>query len=197
MTLSAPKVAGLILSAGESRRMGSPKALLDIRGETFLDHVIALFSLYCSPVIVVLGHEPEKIRAGLENPRDAVFVVNQDYPLGQLSSMQCGLRAVPAGCESVLFTLVDHPNVRTSTIEQLTSSPRALLSIPRYRGRRGHPMLFSRELAPDFLALPPSSQARIIIERHAADIRFIDVEDPGILDDVDDPEAYQRLVAAL
>lgn len=177
--------------------MGFPKALLDIKGETFLGHLIALFSAYCAPVIVVLGHEPERIQAGLDNPQGAVFVVNRDYPLGQLSSMQCGLRAAPASCDSVLFTLVDHPNVRASTIEQLTAAPRASLSIPRYEGRRGHPLLFSRELAPEFLALPPTSQARIIIERHAAEIRFIDVDDPGILDNVDDPEAYQRLVAAL
>ena len=177
--------------------MGSPKALLEIRGETFLDRLIATFSPHCSPVIVVLGHESEKIRAGLRNSGSAAFVLNAHYPLGQLSSMQCGLRAVPGDCDGVLFTLVDHPNVQSSTLTQLVLGPPALLSIPRYRGRRGHPLFFSRRLVPEFLALAQDSQARAIVERHASEIRFVDVDDPGILDDVDDLETSQRLVAAL
>jgi molybdenum cofactor cytidylyltransferase len=108
--------------------------------------------------------------------------------------MQCGLRAMPPGIEGVLFTLVDHPNVAASTIEALLAPPRATLAIPRYEGRRGHPIYFSSELIPEFLALPPDSQAKAVVSRHADLIRYLDADDPGILDDVDDPAAYRRLL---
>jgi molybdenum cofactor cytidylyltransferase len=114
--------------------------------------------------------------------------------MGQITSMQCGLRAVPPATRGVLFTLVDHPNVAESTIADLLRQD-ALLAIPRHRGRRGHPIYFSREVAAEFLAVDPSASARVVLERHAGDIRYVDVDDPGILDDVDDPEAYRRLQA--
>jgi molybdenum cofactor cytidylyltransferase len=187
--------AGLILAAGESSRMGSPKALLEFRGETFLDRLIRCFSAHCSPVIVVLGHAPEIIRAGVRSAGNAVFVLNPDYERGQFSSMQCGLRAVPADADSVIFTPVDHPNVEPATVARLAASG-ATIAIPQYVGRHGHPVLFSRSLIPEFLALPADSQARTVIHQHAGEIRYIDVADAGILDDIDDPDAYHRLLAS-
>jgi molybdenum cofactor cytidylyltransferase len=187
-------VAGLILAAGASTRMGSPKALLDFHGETFLDGLIARFSEFCAPVVVVVGCEAERIRSSVRRPERALFTENRDYRLGQLSSMQCGLRMIPETSEGVLFTLVDHPNVQASTIAALLSPPRAPLSIPRFKGRRGHPIFFSRALAPEFLDLPPDSQAKLVVNRHVADARFVDVDDSGILDDVDDAAAYSRLI---
>ena len=189
-------VAGLILAAGESRRMGFPKALLQFRGETFLDGLIRTFGARCSPVVAVLGAEAARIRAGLHAAAAATIVENPDWRLGQITSMQCGLRAVPAEARGVLFTLVDHPNVRAATVAELVAQD-ATLAIPRYAGRRGHPLYFSRELAAEFLALDPAASARAVLERHAAEIRYVEVDDPGILDDVDDPEAYQRLQAML
>jgi CTP:molybdopterin cytidylyltransferase MocA len=185
--------AGLILAAGESSRMGSPKALLEFRGETFIDRLIRCFSTHCSPVIVVLGHEPEVIRAGVRSPLQAVFVLNTNYQRGQFSSMQCGLRAVTADAEGVVFAPVDHPNVEAETLAKLIASG-ALIAIPQYLGRHGHPVLFSRRLIPEFLALTPDSQARAVTHRHASEIRYVDVADAGILDDIDDPEAYHRLL---
>jgi molybdenum cofactor cytidylyltransferase len=185
--------AGLILAAGESSRMGSAKALLEFRGETFLDRLIGCLSLECSPVIVVLGHEPDVIRAGVRSPAKAVFVLNPDYQRGQLSSMQCGLRAVPANADGVVFTPVDHPNVEPATVATLVASG-ARIAIPQYLGRHGHPVLFARSLIAEFLALPPDSQAREVTHRHAGEIRYVDVADAGILDDIDDPEAYHRLL---
>jgi molybdenum cofactor cytidylyltransferase len=190
--------AGLILAAGESRRMGSPKALLDYRGSTFLDALIGLFGARCSPVIVVLGAAAEEIRAGVRLP--AAFVFNPDYARGQITSMQCGLRAVPPEAEGVLFTLVDHPAVAPATIDALLTlsrrKPAPLLRVPRYRGRRGHPVWIARELIPEFLALPDDGAARDVVRRHAGETVFLDLDDPGIVADIDDPAAYRSLLGA-
>jgi molybdenum cofactor cytidylyltransferase len=185
--------AGLILAAGESRRMGSPKALLDFRGETFLDRLIGVFSQFCAPVVVVVGHDAARIKAGVKNPERVIFAENKDYRLGQLSSMQCGLRAIPESVGSVLFTLVDHPNVRPSTIQALLDHP-APMAIPSFQGRRGHPIHFHRDLIAEFLALPADSQAKLVVSRHGGDIGYAEVDDPGILSDIDDPAAYRRLL---
>jgi molybdenum cofactor cytidylyltransferase len=176
--------------------MGTPKALLDFRGETFLDGLIRAFSESCAPVVVVLGAEAERIRGGLRYAEKAHIVVNADYRRGQITSLQCGLRAVPADARGVLFTLVDHPNVRQSTLQALLGRSGAPLVIPRYRGRRGHPVFCARELVPEFLALGAEESAKTVVERHGAGITYVEVDDPGILEDVDDPEAYLRLVKA-
>ena len=191
-------VAGIILAAGESRRMGFPKALLRYRDETFLDTLIGLFAARCQPVIVVLGAHSDRIRERTLRP--ATFAINADYQRGQTSSMQCGLRAVPAGAESVLFTLVDHPAVAPATLDALLAGqvhiPGPLVRVPRHHGRRGHPIWFSRELIAEFLGLQDLGAAREIVRSHAAQTEFLDVDDPGILADIDDPAAYGRLTGA-
>ncbi len=175
--------------------MGSPKALLDFRGQTFLDRLIRCFAEQCSPVMVVLGHEPEIVRAGVRTVDAATFVLNAQYHLGQFSSFQCGLRAVPADADGVIFTPVDHPNIEPATLARLIDSA-APIAIPRYLERHGHPVLCARSLIPEFLALAPDDQAPTVIRRHASEIRYVDVADAGILDDIDDPEAYHRLLAS-
>ena len=175
--------------------MGSPKALLDFHGETFLDRLISCLLTYCSPVIVVLGYQPEVIRAGVRSPGNAIFVLNPDYDLGQFSSLQCGLRAIPQWADGVIFTPVDHPNIEPPTIDRLIES-QAPIAIPQYIGRHGHPVLVSRHLIPEFLALAPTDQARTVIQRHASEIEYIDVADAGVLDDIDDPESYRRLIGS-
>jgi molybdenum cofactor cytidylyltransferase len=180
--------------------MGSPKALLRMPGpdaETFLDRLIGIFSACCAPVIVVLGHEPHAIRAGLARASQAEFVVNANYGRGQLSSLQCGLSALSPHAGGVLFTPVDYPAIAPETAAKLARAIErnaAKIAIPRRGGKHGHPVAFSRELIGEFLALPSDSQAREVIHAHAADALYIDVNDPGILEDIDDPAAYQRLV---
>jgi molybdenum cofactor cytidylyltransferase len=189
--------AGLILAAGESRRMGSPKALLRYGNETFLDRLVGVFAARCEPVIVVLGAAADEIRARAVRP--AAFVVNANYTRGQTTSMQCGLRAVPAEADGVLFTLVDHPAVTAETIDALTGpaiAPGPLLRVPRFQGRRGHPIWFGRLLIAEFLALPETAAARDLVRAHAGETEFVDTGDPGILADIDDPEAYRRLTGA-
>jgi len=178
--------------------MGKPKALLEIGGETFLDRLIRVMGESCSPVIVVLGHEAQRIKSGLHQAGSAVFVINQDYARGQLSSLQCGLAAVSSEAEGVLFTLVDRPLVEPSTIARILQRfqervPPEVLVVPRVGLRHGHPVCLARELIPEFLALPPEAQARDVIHRHAGETAYVDVEDTGIQVDVNDPEDYQRL----
>jgi molybdenum cofactor cytidylyltransferase len=187
--------AGLILAAGESRRMGSPKALLPFRGQTFLDTLIQLFSARCSPVIVVLGAAAEQIRAGVHRP--AVFVHNADYLTGQTSSMQAGLRAIPSDADGVLFTLVDHPAVSPATIDALLEPPRPLIRVPRFGGERGHPVWFRRETIGEFLGLPKDGAANTLVRAHRPKTEFIDVEDAGVIADIDDLVAYQNLLLTL
>jgi CTP:molybdopterin cytidylyltransferase MocA len=187
-------VAGIILAAGESRRMGSPKALLSYRGRTFLDTLIALFREHCREVIVVLGAGHEQIQAAATEP--ATFVVNEGWASGMTGSLQCGLRAISSPAEGVLFTLVDHPSVRAETLDTLLAGPRPLLRVPRYQDKRGHPIWFRRDLAAEFLALPESGIARDVVYAHRAETEFLDLDDPGIVADIDDAEAYQRLTEA-
>ena len=191
-------VAGIILAAGESRRMGFPKALLTYRGKTFVDTLAGLFSARCAPVVVVLGAHAERIRARITGPvaQLVTLVVNPDYARGQTASMQCGLRAVPPGAEGVLFTLVDHPAVAAATLDALLAEPRPLIRVPRHGGSRGHPIWFRRELIAEFLALPADGAARDVVRRHAAETEFLDVDDPGILANIDDAEAYRKLTGA-
>jgi molybdenum cofactor cytidylyltransferase len=110
--------------------------------------------------------------------------------------MQCGLRAVPAGAEGVLFTLADHPAVAASTIDALAAPPYPLVRVPRFEGRRGHPVWFSRALIAEFLALPVHGAARDVVYNHVHETEYFDVNDPGIVADIDDPAAYRELIGA-
>lgn len=184
--------AAIILSAGESRRMGRPKAFLPFRGGTFLSTLADTFAGFCSPVVAVFGHDGEAL-ARLAPP-GLIPVVNRDYSLGMLTSLQAGLRALGDIRGPVLFTLVDHPAVRPGTLAALLATD-ADIAIPRCNGKRGHPVAICPDIAREFLAEPVSSKVRDPIDRHASRIRYIEVDDPGIHDDVDDPALYAALLA--
>ncbi len=186
-------IAGIILAAGDSRRMGSPKALLEYQGETFVARLVRIFSKFCDPVMVVAGRHVDQIRAAVSTR----VVVNRDPDRGQLSSLQTALIELPATLEAFLFTPVDCPAFEESTIAALIESFRnsaAPLVIPKYRGKRGHPVLVEGALAPEFLNLAPTEETRVVVNRHASAIRYLELDDAGVLADVDDPEAYRALV---
>ena len=186
------RIAGLILAAGASRRMGRPKALLPYQGETFLDRQIGLLGAVCADVVVVLGHQAESIRAGLARNAQARFVENPEPERGMLSSLQTGLAATEA--DAVLFTPLDYPAVRAETVAAIAArlGEGAELVVPRHDGRHGHPVGIAWRLAEEILALPLAAQARDVIHRHTAS--YLEVDDPGVLRDVDDPAEYARLV---
>ena len=173
--------------------MGSPKALLEFRGETFLDGLIGKLQRHCNPVIVVLGHGADEVRANVR--RKALVVVNRDYPLGMLTSLQCGLRAVPHSCPKALFTLVDHPNPADETVRAVVEAAEAEVVIPRFDGRKGHPVRLSCCVMDELLALPPAAKPTDVLYRHLNATRFLDLDDAGIVDDIDDRGAYQELLA--
>jgi molybdenum cofactor cytidylyltransferase len=188
--------AAIILAAGESRRMGRPKAFLPFRGGTFLSNIAATLGQRCSPVIAVFGFDAARsmqtARAlGLPGLK---AVENPDYPLGMLTSLQAGLRVVPNEADAVFFTLVDHPAISLSTVDALMRSE-AIIAIPRFENTRGHPVLIRRAIFQEFLEEPTVSKVRDVIDRHAAEIAYIEVGDPGISDDVDDPARYEKLLA--
>jgi molybdenum cofactor cytidylyltransferase len=190
-------IAAVILAAGASRRMGSPKALLDYQGEPFLNRLIRVLGSVCHPVIAVLGSHADVIRA---NANGVVqFVVNPDPERGQLSSLQTGLAAVPRDVEGFAFTPVDSPAVCEGTLDQLVAKfhvrkPETQFVIPRYQGQRGHPVFAAAPLLAEFLALPLTAQAKDIVHAYVPRTEYLDVDDPGILADIDDRAAYQQLL---
>ena len=192
MNCAEVKAAAIILAAGESRRMGRPKALLPFRGGTFLSVLAETLGLYCSPVYAVFGFEAEQLMERV--PASVVAVANPDYEQGMLASLQAGLRAAGKLPERVLFTLVDHPAVESGTVRELLQFDASLV-IPRYAGKRGHPVAISRDIACEFIAEPISSKISDVIDRHARQIRYVDVDDAAIRDDIDDPQLYQDLLA--
>lgn len=186
--------AAVILAAGESRRMGRPKAFLPFRGGTFLSTIAGTLGMRCAPVIAVFGFDAPRL---MRMAADAgiASVENPDYAFGMLTSLQAGLRAAGAAdqADRVLFTLVDHPVISLSTVDALLRST-AAIAIPRFSGKRGHPVSIRREIVREFLAEPVASKVRDVIDRHASEIDYIEVADAGITDDIDDPALYEQLL---
>src|SRR5712691_5579332 len=143
-------ISGIILSAGESRRMGSPKALLRYQGKTFIERICnAYLTANIDELIVVLGARADELRRALPAHPTLRTVVNPRYFQGQLSSLMTGIGALSSESEAVIVNLVDHPLVTAETIKALIASFRAAplpILIAAYQGRRGHPVLFSSQV---------------------------------------------------
>ena len=192
------RVSGIILAAGRSQRMGRPKALLPIYGATFLDHIVRqVRASRLVEVKIVLGHRPQAILDRLPDLKPAT-VVNSHYREGQLSSLQAGIRALdPETCDGLMLFLVDHPLVESSLIDQLVecfSQGGHPIVIPSFQRRRGHPVLFARELFPELLAANPDEGAVAVVRRHRRRIHHLEWKSDEILADVDTPQAYQRWI---
>ena len=188
--------AGVILAAGESSRMGSPKALLPYRGSTFLEHLVSLLLGRVEPLLVVLGHEADRIRSVVRAPPQVRVLLNPNYRLGQLSSLQTAIRVLDASAvPGLLVAPVDHPAVEPEVVTALLDTFAAEqpgVLVPTFEGRRGHPVIFSAHLFTELLAASLEEGARAVVRRHAA--RELPAHDAGILANIDDPESYRRLV---
>jgi len=177
--------------------MGSPKALLAYRGTTFLEWLAELFAAAeLEPLLVVLGHEHERIERAVKLPPSARVLVNENYRLGQLSSLQVAVRYL-GGAEAggLLVAPVDHPCLSREVLQKLLAAFAASepdIVIPTFNGRRGHPVIFSARLFPELLEAPLDEGARVVVHRHA--VREVPVPDEGVLADIDDPALYQRWI---
>ena len=196
---SLDAVAGVVLAAGRSVRMGRPKALLPLgAGETFLSRVLfTLDSAGAAPLIVVGTAEWPADPAGVSRAR---LVFNPAPDRGQVSSLQCGLAAVPPAIRAVLFTLVDVPLVSVDTVRTLIDVMRgtdADVVRPERSGRHGHPVLVSRTVVEDLLAADVSETARAVLGRYAGSTVDVSVQDEGAFLDIDTPEEYERLAGTL
>lgn len=191
------RVAGIILAAGASQRMGTPKALLDYRGETFLTRLVRVLGTVCDPVIAVLGHHADVLRPAL--PPAARIAINPDPDRGQLSSLQAALAELPPDAGGFAFLPVDCPAVEAATVARIAKAftrraPDTLFVIPRMGGKRGHPVFATRAIAEQLLTLPPTAAARDVVHEHVPRTEYVEVADPGIFTDIDTPEAYRRLL---
>ena len=192
-------LTGVVLAAGESRRMGRPKQLLPFGEQTVLERVVdTLLTAGVGEVIVVLGHLADRVRAVLGD-RSVKVVVNEAYREGMLSSVKCGVRAISATSDAVLFALGDQPHIESTVVSEVMHAYRAGdagIVIPRYGGKKGHPIVINlpryREA---ILSLPEHVGLNALMQEHADDMRFIDVPTEDILRDIDVPEDYTRELA--
>jgi molybdenum cofactor cytidylyltransferase len=192
-------LAAVILAGGESRRMGSPKALLPYQSRTFLEH---LLDVARHPKIglvrIVLGAHAEEIRGRLSlDP--ATVVVNAAWEQGQLTSIQAALRGLPPGAtDGIVLFLVDHPLISAATlstlVERFYASDKPIV-LPAYKSKRGHPVIFASSLYPELLAAPLDKGARAVVWAHAADVLEVPTADEGVILNLNDAETLRRALA--
>ena len=191
-------ISALVLAAGESRRMGQTKQLLEWGGKTILRWV--LDALQASPVdeiILVVGHEGDRV-AGTISLSQVKTVFNPDFPQGMSTSLRRGLMAMDLRAEAFLVALADQPAISPNLIDHLIGQyrnfyPEKKIAVPTWMGRRGHPVLFARSYLDEFLGLTGDVGGREILARHPEDVLTVEAGSDGVLLDVDTPEDYQKL----
>lgn len=193
-------IVAVVLSAGESSRMGSPKALLPISGVPFIEEIVrALKGTKIDRIIVVLGHQAEEIRKRIAH-LPVTFVVNRDYAKGQLSSLIVAIRSLAAEkttekVDGVLVHLVDHPFISPALVDHMIDrfyETKKLIVIPRCGGRRGHPVIFSSRLFPELLSAPLGKGAKVVVHAHRDETLEIETDFAGVTIDIDTPEEYRQ-----
>jgi molybdenum cofactor cytidylyltransferase len=205
----SPSVAGVILAAGESLRMGTDKGLLpwppQVVGQpptkdTFLSAAIRSLTLSTDFVVIVAGKN-EAALAPIAYANGASVVVNPDPSRGQFSSLQVGLHEVlNRGRDAAMITLVDRPPVSRATVQSLrdafeSTPPNIWAVVPEFSGKHGHPSIVGRELIEVFLQAPPTATARDIEHRHQDRIRYVAVDDPSVALNINTPDDYAGLLA--
>jgi CTP:molybdopterin cytidylyltransferase MocA len=189
------RVAGVIPCAGASTRMGRSKALLDAGGRSFVAATVgALIGGGCDPVVVVVGpgqaDEARRARAA-----GATVLDNAEPGEGPITSLRLALAWLGDEVQGVAFLPVDHPLVRSETVIALRAALQrggAPLVLPVFNGERGHPALFHRSLLPALSDPDLQGGARTVVHAHLRDATLVAVEDPGVITDIDDEDAYRR-----
>jgi molybdenum cofactor cytidylyltransferase len=185
-------ISAIILAAGESKRMGRPKQLMPLGDSTILERTVDNFlGSKVSEVLVVLGHKAEDM-VKLIAKRPVTITVNPDYRAGMSTSIVAGLSLVSDRSEGVILALGDQPFVDSQTINQLIEAFGAHtkgIVIPVYQGRRGHPIIFSKEHRGELLKLKGDIGGRDIISQHPDDVLEVVVNCEGVLIDIDTPDS--------
>jgi molybdenum cofactor cytidylyltransferase len=196
MEREATRVAAIVLAAGMSRRMGTPKQLLRLGGKSLLERTLdSVRGSGVDEIVLVLGASADEVRHHLVTDGLRV-VVNPEFQQGMGTSLRTGLPAVGASTQGALIVLADQPFVRSSTMDQMIaywrhSHPQILL--PLYRGFRGNPVLLDRSVFPELMSLTGDIGCRAIFGSHTESIHRLAVDDVGILLDIDSAEDWERL----
>jgi CTP:molybdopterin cytidylyltransferase MocA/xanthine/CO dehydrogenase XdhC/CoxF family maturation factor len=188
-----PRIAGIVLAAGTSSRMGRNKLIETVHGKALVRHAAdAALASRLDPVLVVTGHEAAKIGAAL-NGAPATLVHNSDYRQGLSTSLRSGIAAVPESCDGAMVLLGDMPGISPALIDKLIAAfdPAAgrAICVATAHGHRGHPVLWSRAFFKEIAALSGDKGARELLEAHAGQSTEIEAGDDAPLTDIDTQEA--------
>lgn len=189
-------ISAIILAAGQSRRMGQPKMLLPWGKLTVIEHVIATFlRAGIEDLVVITGGARDQVER-VTAPYPIRRIYNEGYASGEmLSSLQCGLRVMSPQVQATLIGLGDQPQVEEGSVRRVCEAyweSHPGLVIPSFQMRRGHPWLVARPLWSEILQMNPPESPRDFLNGHAGEIRYVVVDTPSILADLDTPEDYQK-----
>ena len=194
-------IAGIVLAAGRSSRLGRPKQLLPLHGEPLIRHTLRqVLASSLDEVILVIGHKADEVRAAVtELPVECVF--NADAAAGQSTSVRAGLAVLSPEVESAVFVLGDQPGLDPNVIDALVAAWRGSRSpvvAPRYEDRIGNPVLFDRRVFPELALLEGDAGARPVVRAYqdTGELQLIPVDGAGP-PDVDTEADYAALIAAL
>lgn len=195
--ISDISAAVIVLAAGDSSRMGRPKALLHWRGKPMIEHVLNTARAGgCTRSLVVLGRDVEAIMTGADLG-DAQVLVNPDPAQGQVSSIKLGMQHQDFSTDCCVVWPVDCPLVQAGDVRALIASYAQMrtslmrIFIPTHGGRRGHPMLVDIGFRQPFMLLGPGQTARKVIDDNHTQVQEVPTTNPGVLVDIDTPDEYQ------
>jgi len=181
-------VDGIILAAGKASRVGQNKLLLEYRGQPIIYYPLRILSEICENVTLVTGHYKIDY-ASMFLEFDNIFVVhNENYNLGMFSSVKKG---VEVSKNDILLIPGDYPLVKKETFQALLHGT-GDIRVPIYKGKKGHPIFISRSLRDELLNDDPASNLKVFRDKHK--VNYIDVDDEGILIDIDHFEDYNRIL---
>jgi molybdenum cofactor cytidylyltransferase len=195
-------IAAVVLGAGRSSRMGGPNKLLaEIGGRPLIRHVVdAALASRARPVVVVTGHQRDKVEAALAG-LSVKFVDNPYFADGLGTSLKAGIAALPADVDGAIVCLGDMPQVDAALIDRLIGAfdpdHGALVVVPTIDGKRGNPVVWSRRFFPDLMAVEGDVGARYLIGRYTEAVAEVPLTGTAVLTDVDTPEALEAVRAEL
>jgi molybdenum cofactor cytidylyltransferase len=195
-------IAAVVLAAGRSSRMGGPNKLLaEIGGRPLVRHVVdAALASRARPVVVVTGHQRDKVEAALAG-LPVKFVHNPHFADGLGTSLKAGIAALPAEVDGAIVCLGDMPQVDAALIDRLIGAfdpdHGALVVVPTIDGKRGNPVVWSRRFFPDLMAVEGDVGARYLIGRYTEAVAEVPLTGTAALTDVDTPEALEAVRAEL